>query len=185
MGEKLQPDSNRRRRQRLPPTVSRPTLLKQGKDDDFRQFVDDLVKFAGVLRHIREGLARRVGVTPPQYTLLMLLARSDTAEIMTNRLAAMLDVTAAFVVTESNKLASRGFIKRRRNPRDGRSVLISLTAKGRRKLVASAPLIRRVNDILFAPITGDKMSVIARATAALLKSSANAVAALDPDDPVR
>ena len=176
---------SRHRRPRLPPTVSRPTLLTQGKDDDFRQFVDDLVKFAGVLRHIREGLARRVGVTPPQYTLLMLLARNDTAEIMTNRLAAMLDVTAAFIVTESNKLAARGLIKRRRNPRDGRSVLIGLTAKGRRKLSASVPLIRQVNDLLFAPITREKMNLMARTTAALLKSAASAVAALaaGPDDP--
>ncbi len=161
-----------------PPTISRPQLLSGGKDDDFRNLVDNMVRFAGVLQTIREGLARHMGVTPPQYSMLMHLARCEAGELTTSKLAASLGVTVAFVVTESNKLSAQGLIGRRRNPKDARSVLLCLTDEGRRKIDDAAPMICRVNDRLFAPLTREKMRALAQTNAALLDCSDAAIAVL-------
>jgi DNA-binding MarR family transcriptional regulator len=161
-------------------TVSRPQLLKGGRDDDFRRLVDDMVRFGAALQRIRENLAQNMGVSPPQYSLLMKLARSNAPALTATHLASALNVTVAFVVTESSKLAAQDLIQRQRNPRDGRSVLISLTDKGRQKLIDAAPLICRVNDELFAPLTRPGMEQLARTTAALLRSSKTALELCSP-----
>src|SRR6476660_7008212 len=101
----MHPPSNRKANPWPPPTVSRSQLLEGGKDDSFRSLVDDMVRFGAVLQTIRERLARHMGVTPPQYSMLMHLARWEPGELATSRLAAALGVTVAFVVTESNKLS--------------------------------------------------------------------------------
>lgn len=162
-----------------PPTVSRSQLLERGKDDGFRSLVDDMVRFGAVLQTIREGLARHMGVTPPQYSMLMHLARCETGELATSVLATALGVTVAFVVTESNKLSAQGLVERMRNPRDARSVLLRLTVLGRRKIEDAAPLIREVNDRLFAPLSREKMRMLAQTNAALLACAEDAIAVLN------
>src|SRR5712675_755109 len=63
------------RQPKFPPlTVSRAALLQGGRDDAFRDVIQDLVDFSSRLAQIRETLARQVGLSPPQYRLLMELA---------------------------------------------------------------------------------------------------------------
>ena len=175
----MPPQSNRKANPWPPPTVSRFQLLESGRDDGFRSLVDDMVRFGAVLQTIREKLARHMGVTPPQYSMLMHLARCETGDLATSRLAVALGVTVAFVVTESNKLSALGLIERMRNPKDARSVLLRLTDLGRRKIGDAAPLISQVNDRLFAPLTRDKMRMLAQTNAALLACAEGAIALLN------
>jgi DNA-binding MarR family transcriptional regulator len=133
------------------------------------------------LQRIREELARYLDVTPPQYSMLMQLARSENTNLTTSELAAALGVTLAFVVTESSKLAAKDYVDRRRNPRDARSVLICLTDRGRQRIQQAAPMICTVNDRLFAPLTPSSMRVLARTNVALLKSANAAMSLLQAD----
>jgi DNA-binding MarR family transcriptional regulator len=137
--------------------------------------VDRMVQFAVVLQRIREGLARNMGVSPPQYSMLMHLARSESGAFTTSQLAESLDVTLAFVVTESNKLAAKGLVERRRNPQDARSVFIGLTAEGRQTIDEAAPIICKVNDLLFHSLTRDAMKALADTHASLLDSADKAM----------
>ena len=59
----------------LPATVSRPALLENGSDDRFRQLVYDLLTVSVRMEAAREHLARRLGVSGPQYSILMAIAR--------------------------------------------------------------------------------------------------------------
>jgi DNA-binding MarR family transcriptional regulator len=152
--------------------------LVRGKDEDFRRMVDRMVQFSVVLQRIREGLARGMGVSPPQYSMLMHLARSENGALTTSQVAESLDVTLAFVVTESNKLAAKGLVERRRNPQDARSVFICLTAQGRRTISEAAPIICKVNDLLFRSLSRDAMQSLADTHASLLDSADKAMAFL-------
>jgi hypothetical protein len=55
----------------LPLTVSRPELLNDGTDRDFRRFVHNI--FAFMARHdaIRDGHARQIGLAGVEYTILI------------------------------------------------------------------------------------------------------------------
>lgn len=64
---------------------------------------------ASVLDHLEDGTPRRVG-----------------------ELAAHMDVTEATMSIHLSRLQKGGYIVRQRNPKDGRSVLLRLTAKGKR-----------------------------------------------------
>ena len=56
---------------RLPATVSRPALLEKGSDDRFRRLVYDLLTIASRMTTVREHLGDRMGISAPQYSLLM------------------------------------------------------------------------------------------------------------------
>lgn len=180
MGEFMAGQRKSQRNAWPPLSVSRGPLPREGRDDDFRRMVEGMVEFASVLQRIRDTLSQHLGVSTPQYAMLMLLARQEAKEVTTTQLAALLHVSLAFVVTESSKLAAAGWIARRRNPADARSVLISLTEHGRQTLSAAAPLICQVNDRLFAPLTRRSMTLLTQTILELLDSSKAALEAAAP-----
>jgi DNA-binding MarR family transcriptional regulator len=53
-------------------------------------------------------------------------------------------------------LEARGLVTRRRDPRDRRAHLVSLTDAGRDVLVQSTALARRTNEEVFAPLSADE-----------------------------
>ena len=132
--------------------------------------------FSHRLQEVRAGLAARMQVSPPQYRIVMALARAETPEMTATALAASLDVSTAFIVTEAQKLGDMGLVKRRRNPDDARSFLIALSPQGRQKVYDAAPITQAVNDILFEDVNRAVMFQLVGTTQSLLEAS---VAALD------
>jgi DNA-binding MarR family transcriptional regulator len=93
------------------------------------------------------------------------------------RVADRLHVSGAFVTAETGKLVDRGLLEKRPNPRDRRGVLLSLTAAGRDRIEAVAPLIRAVNDRFFASLDGADFADVRRIMAAMVADSEGAVLA--------
>lgn len=153
-----------------PLTISLPELLYGGSDDDFRDFLNSMLKFAGMLQRNRELLAKQIKLTSPQFAILMRLSRIDGCETTASRLAAQLDVSVAFVVMETKKLAELELIQRRPNPLDGRSVIIGLSSKGKQKLRSAASGIRKRNNLVFASLVRSEMLVMARAGCTLVRN---------------
>src|SRR3981189_2031220 len=87
-----------------PLTVSRAALLQGGRDDAFREVIQDLVDFSFRLAQIRETLARQVGLTPPQYRLLMELAHRSQTKPTVGEIAEALNVSLPFITTETRRL---------------------------------------------------------------------------------
>ena len=106
------------------------------------------------MQALRAELAAAMGVTPPQYNIVMILARSPSpgGESM-GGIAGHLGVSLSFVVAEAKTLSELGLVALRRNPADRRSVLATLTKSGRSRLARVAPKICGVNDLLFANLT--------------------------------
>ncbi len=156
----------------LPATVSRAPLLEDGSDDRFRQLVYDLLTVSVRMERVREHLARRLGVSGPQYSILMAITRLQGPHgVHVGALAKALHVTSAFIATETGRLARLGLVSKNPNPKDRRGVLLVLTAKGEAALTELGPEIRAVNDDFFKPLNRGAFVALAGAAAALVESS--------------
>lgn len=163
----------------LPLSVSRKALLVGGSDLAFRGAVDELVRLAAKLQQARAGLAAAMGVTPPQYNIIMHLARHAPPQGMRlGAVAEALGVSLSFVVAETRRLKKKRLIAVQRDPSDGRAMLASLAPAGRRALEEAAPLMRNLNDRLFGGLSRAELLELGRLAAAVHADSAAALAEL-------
>ena len=135
----------------LPLTLSRADLLVDGRDDAFRGMLADMLHFGARLRNAREELAQAMGVSAPQYAILMAIARCETPPTV-SEIAAALRVSVPFIVAQNRFLVAASLLDKHADPKDGRRVRLALTPAARKALVKLAPLQRRINDGLFANI---------------------------------
>jgi DNA-binding MarR family transcriptional regulator len=155
-----------------PLTITRRALLVGGSDTEFRRLIYRLVVVEERLRRARDFLARRVGLTGPQYMLLITVAYlQGKSGIAVRALARNLRVSSAFITAESQRLIERGLLLRRPNPHDSRSTLLSVTAAGRRRLEALVPELRHINDAFFARVSAQSFRHAMRFLEQLLAGS--------------
>jgi hypothetical protein len=68
----------RARRKSVPPaTVSRPALLVDGSDDEFRDLIHDLIAYGHRLDACRDAFAAIARISGVQYEILMLVSRAE------------------------------------------------------------------------------------------------------------
>jgi DNA-binding MarR family transcriptional regulator len=174
---------NRRKRQfRMPLTISHQELLDEsGKSDrKFRQFLYDFSALGAYLGSAREYLAAQLGLTAPQYNCVMIVAQYQGAEgISVTEIARHLHVSIAFVTSEMRKLEHENLIEKRRNPEDGRGVLVRLTPGAEAKVMKLKKHLQFVNDSLFGNLSGASFSALANITAALIEPFTGTVEALE------
>lgn len=167
----------------LPPTISRAALLENGTDQQFRQLVYDLFTIAARMNSVREHLARRMGITGPQYSVLIAVAQLQGRRgVSVGALAKVLHVSSAFIATETGKLAQSGLITKHPNPKDRRGVLLNLTRASRSLIERSSPEIRAVNDLFFGSLSRSAFEAMSPATAALVRSSRKVMSQLNMMD---
>src|SRR5690349_20376538 len=118
----------RSRRKSVPPaTVSRPALLVDGSDAEFRDLIHDLIAYGHRLDACRDAFAAIAGISGVQYEILMLVSRAEGLAV--GEVAARLHRSGAFITIEANKLVARGILDKAADPADGRKVLLKLNAK--------------------------------------------------------
>ena len=155
-----------------PLTVTRRALLVGGSDVEFRRLIYRLLLVEERLRRARDFLAKRIGLSGPQYTLLITVAYLQGATGITVRsLARNLRVTSAFITSESRRLIERRLLAKRTNPHDSRSTLISVTAAGRRRIDKLVPELRTVNNAFFGHVSAPSFRSAARFLQQLLDGS--------------
>jgi len=160
-----------------PLSTSRRALLVRGSDAEFRRLIYRLALVEDRLRHARSYLGRQIGLSGPQYMLLITVGYLQGASgIAVRSLARDLRVTSAFITGESRPLIARGLLAKRPNPEDSRSTLLSLTAAGRKRIEALVPEIRKVNDLFFGHVTGASFRHAKRFLDELAEGSAHALA---------
>lgn len=144
-------------------TVSRPELLVEGADTEFRGLVHDLMAFAHHIETCRDGFGAIVGLSGVQYEILMAVRRfqgsgddpgAAGAGISVGQVAARLHRSGAFITLEVNKLVAKGVLAKAADPGDGRRVLLSISDEGEALVRALAPVQQQVNDVLFACLDG-------------------------------
>jgi DNA-binding MarR family transcriptional regulator len=156
----------------LPPTVTREALLDLGSDRRFRALVHDLLTIATRMEIVRAHHGRRIGISGPQYSVLMAIAQLQGASgVSVGAVAQVLHVSSAFIAVETGKLARLGLVLKQRNPDDGRGVLLSLALAGRLKIDRASAEIRAVNDLFFGTLDPDSFRALSAAAGELVEGS--------------
>ena len=135
-------------------TINRRELLNDGTDVEFRQFVHDALAFSVRLLAVREGYGKIMGITGPQYTILISvvhLSRQGTVSV--SQISKHLHLSGSFVTSETKKMVKEKLIRKTGNPLDKRSIDIEVTDDGRRRLAELASIQAEVNDVHFSPLT--------------------------------
>src|SRR5690349_24954547 len=95
----------------LPLTTSRPALLSQGRDRQFRHLVHALFGFAAHHERIRIGHARVIGLAGIEYTVLIAIAHlSQDGDVNVKSVADHLYLSGAFITAVAGRLLRRGLI---------------------------------------------------------------------------
>jgi DNA-binding MarR family transcriptional regulator len=160
----------------LPATVSRDALLQNGSDRRFRGLVLDLLTIATRMEMLREHLGRRMGISGPQYSLLIAAAHLQGATgVSVGAVARAMHVSSAFVASESGKLTRLGLLLKRTNPQDRRGVLLSLSPTGRRRIQSVSTEIRGINDLFFGGLDAKTFGTLCAAVGLLISGSRKAL----------
>ena len=160
----------------LPPTVSQAALLQRGSDHRFRVLVQDLFTIAARMEMVREYFGRWMGISGPQYSLMVAIAHMQGAGgVNVGAVARALHVSSAFIASESSKLARRGLLAKRTSPEDRRGVLLSVAPAGRAKIDGISDRIRAVNDLFFGVLDSKSFVSLSGAAARLVNSSVHAL----------
>lgn len=156
-------------------TVSRPELLQDGDDYQFRQFVHDTLAFGARIQGIRDSLAEVIGLSGPQYTILIAVAHEQGDGVGINYIAERLHLSSPFVTIEVKKLVAAKLVSKTTNPTDGRRVLLKVTDKGLRLLEELKTVQRPVNDALFEPLNAEDFGRMRRRMSELVGSADRAL----------
>ena len=166
-----------RNRAAPPATVSRPALLVDGSDAEFRGLIHDLIAYGHRLDACRDAFAAIVGVSGAQYEILMLVSRAHGLSV--GEVAARLHRSGAFITIEANKLVARGILEKHSDPADGRRVLLGKTLKGMALLQRLAPFQRKINDVLFERLDAKRFRQLCALARELVGSGDRAVSLLE------
>src|SRR5215467_8771397 len=160
----------------LPATVSLPELLDRGSDRQFRKLVQDLLIVTRRLETARDFFGRQIDVTGPQYHLLMTVAQLQGATgVSVGSVAHVMNVSSAFITSETGKLSVLGLVRKRPNPQDRRGALLSLTQVGRLKIERLIPAIRAINGLFFGRLDSRSFTELCTSAAALVQGSREAM----------
>ena len=159
-------------REALPLSVTRPEILIDGSDREFRRLIHRMLIGQARLAVVRESIAERIGVSGTQYTMLMsVLHLQGTAGVSITALADYLEVTGPHVTGIVGKLVAGGFVRKAVNPKDRRGVLVKLTPAGRKKLLQAFEFISAVNDRLFEGVGREEYRAVASFNAKFIRNT--------------
>lgn len=162
-------------------TVSRPELLVDGSDQDFRQLVHDTLAFAARIQEVRARLGQTIRLSGGQYTTLIAIAHLERreGEVGVNRVAEHLHLSSAFMTIEVNRLVKDGLVTKRVNPDDRRRVVLKIAPAGRKLLNNLTAVQRPVNDTLFECLSADDFKTLRVLIARLVDSGDRALRLMD------
>ena len=161
----------------LPLTVTRPELLNDGTDRDFRKLVHNIFAFMARHETIRDGHARQIGLAGVEYTILISIGHLGLdGDVNVKTIADHLHMSGAFVTTVTSKLQTLGLVEKTQDSVDRRRISLAITEKGKALLRQLAPYQREINDVEFGPLSREDFQTFSRILEALIDSSDKAFA---------
>ncbi len=131
-----------------------------GKNHDIaRRFAWEIAAINVHLQEIRYFWAMTLGVSGPQWMILMALADLDQGEgVPVKVVSKMLHVDPSFVTTQSKMLEKKGFMRRKTSGDDARVVQMSLTDKSYKHIASLAAQQEELNKFIFAEFNDRDLS---------------------------
>jgi len=171
------PAKKRNPRTKFPLTTSRPELLVNGSDRDFRHLVHSLLGFLARHEQLRSGHGKTIGLAGIEYTTLISIAHlSVDGDVNIKTVADHLHLSGAFVTSLAQRLLKMGLIHKRTDPGDRRRVTLTVSAKGHALLEKLAPTQRKVNDAEFECLSRHDLRYLINKVDQLIECSDRALA---------
>jgi DNA-binding MarR family transcriptional regulator len=137
--------------------------LIDGSDKACQSLIYNLLTLGLELEACRNVVAEKFDVSGPQYSILMGIARfQGDRGIRASAVADLLNVSAAFITTQTGQLIEKGLLAKERNPADRREVLLKVSASGERMIDQFSTLISDMNDTLFGELSPGEFRVLVR-----------------------
>jgi DNA-binding MarR family transcriptional regulator len=159
-----------------PLTVSLSELLVAGSDTPFRQFVADLFAAVAGMQALRRALANSSGLSAGEFSVLLATWNLQSkGQVGPTKIARHLHAAPANITVDVAKLEKAGFIRKKQHSQDSRAVDLAITAKGKARLTELAPILRQINDRLFAGNTKESIAAVGKFLSQILLEVANAI----------
>jgi DNA-binding MarR family transcriptional regulator len=126
--------------------------------DTIRRFTWVIASINVHLEELRYFWAKTLGISGPQWMILMALADMDRDDgVPVNAVSKKLHVDSSFITTQSKLLEKKGFLRRRTSTEDARIVQMSLTDKTYKHLAGLAAQQEALNDFIFAEFNDQEL----------------------------
>lgn len=136
--------------------------------DIVRRFLWDVASINVHLDEIRQYWARTLGVSGPQWMILMAVAELDRGQgVPVKDVSTMLHVDPSFVTTQSKVLEKYGFVRRITASYDARIVLMSLSDKACKQVANLSSRQELLDKFIFADFDDRTLRDIADQIASL------------------
>jgi len=131
-------------------TITRPEFLTNGSDAIFRGFIYSLLISSVQMEKLRDQIGDLIGLNGIQYHILTVISeRADKGTVTVGDVARILQAGSSHVTMETGKLVKQDLIKKTANPEDRRSILLSLTSRGRKKISSLTSSRQEINNTIF------------------------------------
>ena len=119
--------------------------------DVIKRFTWEVASINVYLQELRYFWAKALGISGPQWMILLALADLDQGEgVPVKVVSKMLHVDPSFVSTQSKLLEKKGFMRRKTSVDDARIVQMSLTDKAYKQLANLASQQETLSEFIFA-----------------------------------
>jgi len=136
--------------------------------DTIRRFTWVIASINVHLEELRYFWAKTLGISGPQWMILMALADLDERDgVPVNAVSKKLHVDSSFITTQSKLLEKKGFLRRKTSAEDARIVLMSLTDKTYKHLSGLAAQQEALNEFIFAELNDKQLGELTDALNAL------------------
>jgi DNA-binding MarR family transcriptional regulator len=127
-----------------------------------RDFVWDIIALNIHFEDIRRIWAELLGVTGPQWMILMAINDLDIGQgVSVGDVSTKIRVNPPFVTTQTKILEKSGFLTRTASPLDARSVLMSFTDKAHLEIAKLSAKRNELLDFIFADVSDRTLRDIA------------------------
>ncbi|MFP6712754.1 MAG: winged helix DNA-binding protein [Rhodospirillales bacterium] len=165
-------------------TITRPEFLSEDSDEKFRSFIYSLLISSVQMEKLREQIGGLIGVNGIQYHILTVIAEKTLkdplqGQITVGDVARTLQAGATHITMETGKLAKRGLLEKTPNPEDRRSILLTLSDKGRAALRSLAPSRQEINNTIFDGFNKDEFERFHKLISKMVGTTSKAIVVAD------
>lgn len=158
-------------------TATSTNVLVDGSDAVLRELIRTLLDIGSQVHELRSFIAERVGVSEPQYKIILAIVHDRSGEgISIGDVAEHLWTSPNFVTMEVRKLHEKGWIEKFTNPDDRRGILLRLSKTGREAFLSAVGTIQQINDTMYGDLSAEELEYLTDQFGAILDHGKHAIA---------
>ncbi|MFK4380880.1 MarR family winged helix-turn-helix transcriptional regulator [Bradyrhizobium sp. USDA 223] len=137
-----------------------------------REFIWNIVEIHSQLEAIHKGWAEKLGLSEPQWLILMAIDELDQGRGVPGiAVANKLRIHPAFVTNQTKKLEALDLLTRITSPEDARFLQISLTQKARGEIERLSSERQALNATIFGGLDAESLAYLNKRLTSIAKSS--------------